>query len=146
MAKEGRARDLAGLPEVRPKKVDGAEACVRMHTALRKICDSKITSAAYNLVHLIADRQPAEVNGWRIFGNLVAGNLERNLDPPAAVRAALGALDGAYEEAVGRWRAPEKGASRVEGDHARVALLALRCTFQCFDDADLHGVAGYLAE
>ena len=41
------------------------DACVFMHTALRKCCDSKATSAAYNLVHVIGHLNlPEALNPW----------------------------------------------------------------------------------
>ncbi len=57
--------------------IEGIDACVCMHTALRKCCDSKITSAAYNLIHII-DIRPEKFDAWRILGNLVAEGMNRS--------------------------------------------------------------------
>ena len=56
-------------------QIDKNDVCIAMHTALRKYCDSDITSAIYNLIHLIHDMKPRKLNAWLILGELVADRL-----------------------------------------------------------------------
>ncbi len=61
------------------------DACMLMHTAMRKICDSKITSCMYNLVHLIcAANLNEDLDVWLIFGGEVAANINAGMAPTTA--------------------------------------------------------------
>jgi hypothetical protein len=130
------------MPKKKKVELDGSDACVLMHTALRKLCDSKITSAVYNLVHLICDYEPEHFSPWRLLGELVAFNMRRGASPEDALRAAHRVLgDAMNERIVKRREAGEEPASEV-----RQALSALEYTMACFSDEDWAGMAGYLAE
>ena len=126
------------------EKLEGNDACMLMHTALRKLCDSKITSAAYNLVYLV-DVEPHKFDPWRFFGQLVADHLnERVAHTPAnAVKLAIEELDDAYW---GNVTGPARERRETIPDDAQTWLHALSCTLQCFDAKDVESMAGFLAD
>lgn len=126
-------------------EMSAEDACVCMHTALRKCCDSKITSAAYNLIHVLCNLniQPKRYDPWHILGKLVAEKV--NSTPPAPPAAALrnvirsGALtDALYEE--------KRKDEKTFPIDATSAMWALQCTLQCFAEEDINGMAAYLKE
>jgi hypothetical protein len=126
--KTGRA--AAGKPKL---ALDGPDVCACMHTALRKCCDSPITSAAYNLIYLI---DLPEFDPWQFYGGLVAELLGAGEKPVEAAVGAARTLEDKYMSFV-----REKG-----GNPRRQALLALSCTFECFNEKDWEGFAAFLAE
>lgn len=115
--------------------LDGSDVCVAIHSALRKVCDSKITSAAYNLIHLIETPPHLEkLNPWTLLGKSVADHLADGTDPAQALRLAVVDLRGAYYEAS---RHADRGNTEAQ-------LHALTCTFLCFTDDDYACAAAYL--
>ncbi len=131
--------------------LEGNDACIAMHTALRKCCDSPITSAAYNLVHLVCgmDFGSDEQDPWRIYGRLVADSIngvyerkEKLLNPYIPCKLNIEKLEDAFHELQVRLR---KNDARLP-DNAREALYALTGVFKCFDTEDWQGMASYLGD
>ncbi len=126
------------------EKLTGADACVCMHTALRKCCDSKITSAAYNLIHMI-NFKPDKFDPWRFFGGLVAERVNHGEKPASAVQAAIDELSDRFLDQLDSKE--NRALPRAElPDGALNALYALRCIFQCFSKGDITAVAAYLGD
>jgi len=136
------------------ENIEGNDACVMMHTALRKCCDSKITSAAYNVIHLLCemDFKPYKFHPWRVYGALVA---ERMASPPLKPGLAKGLkldcgasiLKRAATDLDDRFHAVLREAKEKREtvpDNCRSALHALTCVLACFDDKDWCGMAAYL--
>lgn len=118
---------------------DGSDVCVCLHTALRKSCDSHITSAAYNLIHMIRV-EPEKFNAWRIYGDIVAQLMSKGEKPLPAAKKAIELTDDAFYKEVEKAR-PAEGRP-PEGSTA--ALHALLCTLRCFDANDWAGFVSYL--
>ena|SRR5271170_3745045 len=120
--------------------IEGNDACMLMHTALRKCCDSKITSSVYNMVHLV-DVKPDKFNPWGFYGRLVADRLNKGEEPEGALKAAHTELEDKFLDF---WCEPSK-----EGDkpaHARTWLYALSCAMHCFSKRDWEGMAAFLGD
>lgn len=124
------------------EKIEGQDACVMMHTALRKCCDSKITTAAYNLIHII-DVEPASLNAWRILGDLVAEDVNKGMRGRAALERAAEKLDRVFHDEYARAR---DGDGARPPENAKSTMWALLSTLRCFDENDLEGMAAYLDE
>jgi hypothetical protein len=120
--------------------LEGNDACVLMHTALRKACDSKITSAAYNLIHTI-HIEPEKWDPWRMLGALVAKELNAGKKPVPALESAIARLDNVFMDQVVAYRDKE-----MVPDDARSMMYALKCTLECFAASDVRGMASYLEE
>lgn len=128
----------------------GSDACVCMHTALRKRADSSITSAAYNLIHVICDTgiKPTKFDPWRLYGDLVAGHIN---DPKTsdqtevhACQLAHGALERVWSDIVMEHRKKEHPSPIP--NIARPCMYALYTTMKCFDQDDWEAMAEYLKE
>jgi hypothetical protein len=120
----------------------GSDACVYMHTALRKACDSKITSSVYNMVHLVKV-EPHKYDPWRFFGQLVADRLNNGEKPWSAVVGAHAELENKFLDLL----YPDVG--RKPDDVPREAttwLYAFSCAMCCFSKRDWEGMAAYLKE
>jgi len=125
----------------KPEAMEGNDACMLMHTALRKCCDSKITSSVYNLIHLI-DLKPEKYDPWRMLGQLVADRLSKGEDPTLALKAAHAELEDKFLDL---WcDDKQKGANLP--DDARTWLYALSCAMHCFGARDWEGMASFLSE
>lgn len=134
------------------KKIEdirGNDVCMCLHTALRKCCDSRITTAAYNLVHLICDSQlPEEYDPWRLYGELVAIELNKphrvvarsKADIQSCAITAAKRLDDTF---MGR-RAAAREAGVTIPSRCTTSLHALVSTLECFDAKDWKGFVGYL--
>jgi hypothetical protein len=121
-------------------KLDYADVCSLMHTALRKCCDSKITSAAYNLVHTI-DIKPEMWDPWRLLGKIVARRMNESGNKPVeALKIGIEHLDDQWQEIAAR----EWEAHREPPDNARSTMSVLACILKCFDESDLEGMVSYL--
>ena len=121
--------------------ITGSDACVMMHTALRKVCDSKITSSVYNMIHLI-DVKPERFDTWRLLGQLVADRLAKGEKPVEALRRAHRELENAlHERVVAARRGTEEAPS-----NATTWLYALSCAMHCFSKEDWEGMASYLGD
>lgn len=131
-------------PDATRMTMDGSEACALIHTALRKCCDSKITSAAYNVIRMIeTPRHLDRVNPWRLLGKAVAKRLDEDAKPVVALRAAVDhLLDDYYDELDKMPYSEREGARNKTIDQ----LHALQCTFQCFSKDDLVGASWFLKE
>ena len=117
-------------------KLEGTDVCICLHTALRKYCDSKITSAAYNLIHLICNTKLKPKHcPWHLFGDMVAEIMSAGQRPLMAVKHSIHHLDDQYFKRVIEPRR-KKGKSAYPKD-ARTWLHALQCTLECFDEHDL---------
>lgn len=124
--------------------MDGPEACSLIHTALRKCCDSKITSAAYNVIRMIeTPRRLDGVNPWRLLGTAVAKRLDEGAKPVVALRAAIDHLDDDYYDELEKMPYSEREGARSKTIDQ---LHALQCTFQCFSKDDLVGASWFLKE
>lgn len=134
-------RELATRAKKRPP-LEAFDVCNFTHTALRKQCDSKITSAAYNLIHLI-DVKPSRFDAWLFYGGLVAEKLRAGMAPVLAVRQAAETLDDMFFARVIR---PAREKDERLPDHAQTIMHALYCTFACFSAGDWEGMAAYLGD
>jgi hypothetical protein len=129
-------------------KMTGADACVAMHTALRKCCDSPITSVAYNLIHMIGDAEikPRSLDPWLMLGEMMAEQLAKG--PGHSVEIVI--EFAGKEELLRRWAATNdarRKAGRPDAPtRASNALHALVCTLRCFSRADIEGMTTYLDE
>jgi hypothetical protein len=121
--------------------MNGNYACMAMHTALRKRCDSKITSAAYNIIHLI-DVKPVRFNAWKILGNLVAKRLNQGDKPLVALKSSHAELEAAFFTVI---RQATDKTERIPAE-ARSSMYALSCTMACFEKKDWEGMSAYLGE
>ncbi len=90
-----------------------------LHTALRKLCDSPATSAAWNLIYLADD-------AWKHYLDLAAKNLKGMTADDA-------------------WHGLRKAAEEMEY-HGKHGYAALYCIFKCFDENDWEGFSGYLSD
>lgn len=126
-------------------KLDASDVNVCLHTALRKFCDSSITSAAYNLIHLIceANLKPKHC-AWHLLGELVAEQMNAGREPLVSIRSAISNLDDQFFERVTKPRR-EQG---KQGDpkSSRLWLHTLQCTLKCFSDGDLQSFVSLLEE
>jgi hypothetical protein len=120
-------------------KMTGGEACGLMHTALRKICDSKATTAMYNVVHLICDAR-VPLSAWNLLGKLVAEGLNEVEKPTSSVASRI------LVEAVARlgdvW---DEDRARTASD-ATHQLHAMTSIFSLFSKADFDGMAAFLSD
>lgn len=122
----------------------GLDACIAMHTALRKCCDGPATSAAYNLIHLFGGLSYDEaVCPWRHYGEEVAALVNRGVACDRACFEAADMLTHSWHEKVSK---PRKDAGQRIDDNAVTACHALKASFRLFDDADWRGMASYLDE
>jgi hypothetical protein len=124
--------------------LDSSDACMLMHTALRKACDSKITSAAYNLIHLI-ELKPDRYNPWLLLGELVADKRNAGMKPVTALQQSIVAMSDIFQDRLRKARDSTAETVAVP-DNARQWMLVLQCTLECFDKNDLEGMASYLEE
>lgn len=122
-------------------RIDGSDACVFMHTALRKACDSKITSCVYNLVHLI-DIKPKKFDPWCFLGKLVADRLNGGEKSVQALKAAHHELEDKFLDMI---HVDQKMRDQVP-ENTIATMYALSCAMACFDKADWEGMAAYLGE
>jgi hypothetical protein len=126
-----------------PEKLTATDACVAMHTALRKQCDSAITSAAYNLIHIICDLDlPEDVDPWRLLGGFVARAVNAGNGAKLALRTAV--RDGALSEQYHKAKCARKDRGEAVPDVAHHATYALECTLRCFSDDDMEGMVSYV--
>lgn len=129
-----------------PQKLEASDACMLMHTALRKVCDSPITSATYNLIHLLSalpkEDVPVRFDPWLIFGALVVEQLPRGSRSFAA-REAISKFSDRFEEVCDRARADGHRVTET-APRARIAFFALNSMLSCFDSGDIEGLAAYL--
>jgi len=112
-----------------------------MHTALRKACDSKITSCVYNLIHLI-DIKPQKFDPWRFLGQLVADKLNAGEKPAAALRAAHKEFEDKFLDVFH----DAKKKDEVAPDDVRTWMYALSSAMHCFSKQDWEGMASYLGD
>ena len=124
------------------RALEAEDACGLMHTALRKCCDSKITSAAYHLIQMISIK-PELWDPWRLLGKIVARRMNESGNTPFdALKIAVGHLDEAWDDI---WE-KEHNASREPPSGARNALYALTCILDLFSEEDLRGMSSYLGD
>lgn len=129
------------------KSLDGSDVCVSIHTALRKCCDSKTTTAAYNLIHLITGAEESLVNylnPWLMFGDRVAYWLAAQMSPKEAWGHAIEELDE-------RWRDKllermSKGMSPSDYSREKTYLYTLLPLFQSFSEREIEGAVTFLHE
>lgn len=131
--------------------IEGNDVCVMVHTALRKCCDSPITSAAYNLIHLICGMtfEPDEFDPWRLYGKVVAESIT-----PTTSDAQLGLLckhgverlEEAFRQLEEKRRNSSSSGRESAPSNAREALNTLVRVFRCFDRNDWDAMASYLQE
>lgn len=89
------------MPAKKKQLMTGSDACVCMHTALRKLCDSRITSAAYNFIHILCDMDElGDLNPWLVLGEFVAEEINKGRKPYVALTMAAGYLDRKFSEKI----------------------------------------------
>ncbi len=116
-----------------------------MHTALRKVCDSKITSSVYNMVHLV-EVKPEKYDPWRYLGQLVADRLNKGEKPVSALKAAHAELEDKFLDLWLEGRRKDYDQPCEPPDDARLWMHALSCAMHCFSPEDWEGMASYLGE
>lgn len=120
------------------------DACMMMHTALRKCCDSKPTSVMYNAIHLICalEIKPRNLDPWLVFGELVAEivNTSRTRIVGGDVKDAANKLDDAWWER----NKKRKERDRPSPDNAQPSMYMMTSVFRMFDANDWDGMAAYL--
>ena len=124
---------------------DGSDVCVAIHTAMRKYCDTPITTAAYNLIHLICEAKlKAKHSPWRLFGDSIAEHLNHNpeVDVANIAKRAANSLDDLYFKHIAAPRRKEGKDAFPKG--VRHWLYALQGTLRCFDESDWAGAVEYL--
>lgn len=119
----------------------GNDACMLMHTAMRKCCDSHITSLLYNAVHL-CDVKPQEQSPWSFFGKLVAGHVASGVKPSPAIKQAAAELRDRFDDHL---RALKDQGEKVNED-ARTWCMVLVCSMKCFKELDFVAMAGFLGD
>jgi hypothetical protein len=130
------------------QKITGTDACVMMHTALRKCCDSSVTSAMYNVIHIIDIPEP--INPWIMLGNLVAAHIDEPAGRKssgrsrgeAALRKAASELDKEFYDQVAKMKREEI----VVPSNAAPSMYTLTCLFRLFSEEDWAGMGAYLDE
>ncbi len=135
------------------REMTGGDACLMMHTALRKCCDSKITSCLYNLVHLV-DIRPEKFDPWRIYGGIVADLVNARLPPKVAVKTAHerlrerfnSVMEHAERDRQARSIARETSLPVEAPREATTWMFAIDCALACFADSDWEAMAEYLGE
>jgi hypothetical protein len=127
------------------QQIAGNDACVYMHTALRKVCDSPMTTAAYNLIHMLCAMEfhPSRLDPWRMFGQLVADRVNKGENPAKAAKAANEQLDDVFSDEFCKVRDEKK--ERLDED-CRTAMYTLHSVFRCFNDAEWERMTHYLNE
>jgi hypothetical protein len=137
---------MMGGMKPKPKtEMTGGDACLNMHVALRKLCDSPATSCLYNLVHIL--ELPEKHNAWRLYGQLVADRVNA-IDG----RRSEGGAGESYATALKEARKALADAFFSEGrlrkrgewpEHAETWLHAVDSALSCFSQQDWEGMAGY---
>lgn len=123
----------------KPEPMDPYYACQLMHTALRKLCDSAITSAMYNVIQLV-EVEPEEMNAWVTYGKLVAQQVNAGIKKTQACKAAMAGLLATVEDHFFKDR------SKEPPKDARSALYAIHSILRCFGEGDWIGMAGFLSD
>jgi len=119
---------LPPLPEPSmPTAHTSADVCLLTHAALRKHADSKITSLAYNLIHLICSARILEAQDpWLMYGALVVEKIQQTHGKmDLAARLAARELQERFFKDV-----------RFPNDTAHTAMQALAGTLDLFSDDD----------
>lgn len=142
----GLAKGNESMSTMKPPLVR-EDACILMHTALRKCCDSRASANAYNVIHLICALrvEPRGLDPWLVLGENVAGVVNGWKSPLTGphLKECTEALEDLWHERMRQHRGEQRQAS--EPEHARNALYALLCAFRMFDASDWAGMATYLA-
>lgn len=138
-------KKAVGLKTLPMPKMEGADACMLMHTALRKLCDSHITSALYNFIHML-EVKPAELDPWRIYGQLVADRITAGSRPDHAVTDAMEKFEDKMEEARKTWRDSGTAGRREIPSEIHHSFYTLFCIFRCFEKSDWAAMSGFLLE
>lgn len=131
--------------------MDGAAACGMMHTALRKVADSPITTVAYQIIHMICDSRitPRKFDPWLLFGQLVADGVnecaergEELVNPYIICKLRADRIEQVFYERVKAHRAKVDGEWH-EPAMSHHALYALTRTFKLFKREDWEAMAHY---
>ena len=131
----------------------GNDACVALHAALRKVCDSEATTVLYQIVHLVCALRirPESLDPWRIVGRLVAESLneahargERIINPYISVTLAFEKLEDVWWSSAKKRR--EKSGRDSEPENAREALYAFTRCFRLLTPEDRIAMAEYLRD
>lgn len=125
--------------------LEGNDACMLMHTALRKACDSKITSSVYNMIHLV-DIKPEKYDPWRFLGKLVADRLNEGAEPVQALGMAHTEWERRFLDFWLEGRKRDSDQPSAPSDDARTWMYALSSAMHCFSDSDWKGMAAFLGD
>ena len=126
--------------------MDASDACMAMHTALRKLADSPTSSNAYQVISMVCDLKvtPRALHPWLLFGRLVAA--ESKPDGRALRRIGL-SLEETHWHVCESWAKSKNGRDpRGVRDAGHQALWALHCAFRLLTEDDWVAMAGYLEE
>lgn len=127
-----------------------------IHTALRKMCDSKATTAAYNFIHLIGRviSLPEEFDPWRFFGDAAAMHINSGMDPEKAITILLNTetrlcLEDRFRDHLTKHRqkvTKSDGNVAAEPSYATTTLNTLSSIFELFTKEDIKAMSHYLYE
>lgn len=118
------------------ERLEGHDVCCLIHTALRKCADSPITTAAYNLIHVIHVKSE-RFDPWLMFGTMVAERLQ-DMTPQEAFAHALEGFDDRFFSLADH--------SSDYPDGCRHLAWALEGVLRCFSKADIAAAAAYLED
>lgn len=121
--------------------IDGPDACCMMHTALRKCCDSTITSAVYNMIHLV-DVKPTKFCPWHLFGELVADQIVAGYSPVDAIHNAYSKWKDKFDDIY----MAAKNKSEPVPDNVFNWFYSLYCSMGCFSESDWIGMSSFLSK
>lgn len=126
-------------------KMTGDDVCVLMHTALRKACDSKPTTAAYLLIHMIENRT-GHVNPWPLLGKMLAEQIAEDHDPELVLVQIIGdgRSNSPWEREWTRMEDLATGDHRLRSDEYRRWLDATISVFALFSAEDWRGMVEFL--
>lgn len=118
------------------------DACMLVHSALRKVCYSPATSAAYNVIHLI-NVKPRALDPWVLFGLCVADAINKSegeIDGDDLKSIAAELNDTWFEV---REKREKKGLPADSGNGV-TSLYALTGIFRLFSEKDWESIAEFI--
>ena len=137
------------MSKTKPKShapMSAADACMAMHTALRKLADSPTSSNAYQVISMVSELTitPRALHPWLFFGGLVAAEVRK--DGKVLRRIALD-LDETHWHACESWaKARLSRDKRDVRGASHQALWGLLCAFRLLTEIDWEAMSGFLEE
>lgn len=105
------------------KELNPSDVCASLHVALRKACDSTVTSALWNLIHVLDDDV---MHAWIEVGKAIVEELNAGSVPKEALRSVI------YRKTPNLHR------------QAHHAYRAIRLLVEMFDEKDLEAAVSFL--